>query len=52
MRFLSRRGHDRRAAVTALEKLDRLGGGGGGTQWLSTHPAPRERAERMRQQAA
>lgn len=51
MRFLSRRGHDRRAAVTALEKLDALGGGGGAS-WLSTHPAPRDRAERMRSQAS
>lgn len=51
MRFLSQRGHDRKAAVTALEKLDALGGGGGGTAWLSTHPAPRDRAERMRRQA-
>ena len=50
MRFLSRRGFDRRAAVTALEKLDALSGGGQ-TAWLSTHPAPRERADRMRQQA-
>ena len=53
LRFLSSRGHDRRAAVTALEKLDRLSGGASaGTQWLSTHPAPRERADRMRQQMA
>ena len=52
MRFLSQRGHDRKAAVTALEKLDALGGGGSASaQWLSTHPAPRDRAERMRQQA-
>ena len=52
MRFLSQRGHDRKAAVTALEKLDALGGGGGASaQWLSTHPAPRDRAARMRQQA-
>ncbi|MBL8332503.1 MAG: M48 family metalloprotease [Rubrivivax sp.] len=52
MRFLSRRRHDRRAAVTALEKLDAIAGGRGGAQWLSTHPAPRDRAARMRQQAA
>ena len=51
LRFMSRRGFDRRAAVTALEKLDAMSGGGQ-TQWLSTHPAPRERAERMRQQLA
>lgn len=52
MRFLSQRGHDRRAAVTALEKLDAMSGGSSDTQWLSTHPAPRDRAQRMRQQAA
>ncbi len=53
MRFMSRHKFDRRAAVSALEKLDAMSGGSAGsTQWLSTHPAPRERAERMRQQAA
>jgi putative metalloprotease len=49
MQFLSRRRHERKAAVTALEKLDKLSGGGG-SNWLSTHPAPRDRAERMRTQ--
>lgn len=49
--FLSRHRWDRQAAVTALEKLDRLGGGGD-SNWLSTHPSPRERAARMRQQQA
>lgn len=39
-------------AVTALEKLDAMSGGAGGAQWLSTHPAPRDRAARMRQQVA
>ncbi|NRF68352.1 M48 family metalloprotease [Aquincola sp. S2] len=48
MQFLSRRQYDRRAAVTALEKLDKLSGGG--SNWLSTHPAPRDRAQRMRNQ--
>jgi len=52
MRFMSRHRYDRRAAVTALEKLDALSGGSGGASWLSTHPAPRDRAQRMRQQAA
>lgn len=50
MQFLSRRRHDRGAAVSALEKLAELSGGHGGVQWLSTHPAPRDRAARMRQQ--
>jgi metalloprotease len=51
MRFLSRRGFDRRAAASALDKLDALSGPSS-SSWLSTHPAPRERAERMRAQAA
>lgn len=51
MQFMSRRKYDRRACVTALEKLDRMSGGGG-SSWLSTHPSPRERAERMRKQVA
>ncbi|MDR1888523.1 MAG: M48 family metallopeptidase [Zoogloeaceae bacterium] len=40
-----------KACVTALEKLDKLSGGGGAS-WLSTHPSPKERAERMRTQLA
>lgn len=51
MEFLSRHRFDRRAAVSALDKLDALSGGGGAS-WLSTHPAPRDRAQRMRQQLA
>jgi len=49
MGFLRGHGYDRKAAVSALEKLDKLSGGGGGG-WLSTHPAPAARAERMRTQ--
>jgi putative metalloprotease len=49
MQFMSRRKYDRKACVTALEKLVKLSGGGG-TNWTSTHPSPKERAERMRQQ--
>lgn len=40
------------AAVSALEKLDKLSGGGGGGGWLSTHPAPAARAARMRESLA
>lgn len=46
--FMTRRKYDRMATVTALEKLDQMFGGGRKTDWLSTHPAPKERAERMR----
>ncbi len=49
LQFMSRRQYDRKAAVTALEKLDKLSGGGG-TNWLSTHPSPRERADRLKTQ--
>jgi putative metalloprotease len=55
MRFMSQRSYDRRAAASALDKLDSMSGGAahaGNAQWLSTHPAPRDRAERMRRQAA
>ena len=52
MQFMSRRKYDRKACVTALEKLDEMSGGGGGSNWLSTHPSPRERADRMRKQVA
>ena len=51
MGFMSRRKYDRKACVTALEKLDKMGGGGG-SNWLSTHPSPKERAERMRKAIA
>lgn len=51
MTFLKRGGYQPQAAVSALEKLDRLSGGGGGG-WLATHPAPAARAERMRGQLA
>ena len=47
MGFMSRRKYDRKACVTALEKLAKMSGGGGAS-WLSTHPSPQERADRMR----
>lgn len=48
MQFMSRRNYDRKACVTALQKFDK----GGGADWLSTHPSPRERADRMQAQIA
>ncbi len=45
--FMSKRKYDRKATVTALEKFDKMSGGAKGS-WLSTHPAPKERAERLR----
>jgi metalloprotease len=51
MNFLKTNKYSPMAAVTALEKLVKLSGGGGGG-WTATHPSPAERAARMRQQAA
>ncbi|MCW7540558.1 M48 family metallopeptidase [Aquabacterium sp. A7-Y] len=50
--FMKRYKYDRMAAVQALEKLDKMFGGGAKTDWLSTHPAPKERADRLRAQLA
>jgi putative metalloprotease len=48
---MSRRKYDRKAAVSALEKLAKMTGGGD-TNWLSTHPSPKERAARLKAQIA
>jgi metalloprotease len=45
--FMKGKGWPGMAAVTALDKLAAMGGGGG-PKWLSTHPSPKERAKRMR----
>ena len=49
MGFMKQQKYDPRACVTALEKLDAMSGGRD-SSWLSTHPAPKERATRMRAQ--
>jgi putative metalloprotease len=46
--YLTKINSNKKGAVTALEKLAAMGGGG--TSWTSTHPGPKERAERMRKQ--
>ena len=43
--FMKRQGYDQKGAVSALEKLAALGGG---HSFLSSHPAPGERAERLK----
>lgn len=48
--FLTKIGANKKGAVSSLEKLARLGGGGGG--WTSTHPSPAERASRLKAQIA
>jgi putative metalloprotease len=44
--FLKKHKHAPEAAVSALDKLAELSGGG--SNWLSTHPSPKSRADRMR----
>ncbi|MEL7446729.1 MAG: M48 family metallopeptidase [Pseudomonadota bacterium] len=46
--FMQANSYDPQACVTALEKLNGMGGGGGGLPWLQTHPSPASRAKRMR----
>jgi putative metalloprotease len=52
MRFLSQRGFDRRAAARRRWTSSTPWAAAAAAHWLSTHPAPRDRAERMRRQAA
>ncbi|MBU0782839.1 MAG: M48 family metallopeptidase [Gammaproteobacteria bacterium] len=49
MAFMKRRNYDAKAAVSALEKLAKLSEGSSAS-WLSTHPAPSARAQRMKSQ--
>ena len=46
--FMARRKYDKKAAVSALDKLAALSSGK--ADWLSTHPDPKQRADRMRKQ--
>ncbi len=47
LRFMKKKGYDPQAAVSALQKLATLGKG---HSFLSSHPAPAKRAERLRLQ--
>lgn len=47
LEFMARKRYDRKAAVSALDKLAAMGGN---PSWLSTHPDPKRRADRIRRQ--
>jgi putative metalloprotease len=51
LQFMKTKKYSPQACVSALEKLDAMSGGAGAS-WLSTHPSPKERAQRMREQLA
>jgi metalloprotease len=48
MAFMKGKAWPGMAAVTALEKLAAMDGGSGKSNWMATHPSPKERAKRMR----
>ena len=49
IRYMLNEDWNPREAIDVFEMLGRVSGGGGGLPtWLSTHPAPEDRAERMR----
>jgi metalloprotease len=50
MAFMKEKSFDANACVTALEKLNSGGGDGVQLPWTQTHPSPKTRAKRMRQQ--
>ena len=45
--FMKRHSYDANAAVTALRKLQEISGETGGTSMFSTHPASKERADKI-----
>lgn len=49
--FMKAKKYPPMACVTALEKIDKISGGRGAS-WLSTHPAPADRAKRLRSKLA
>jgi putative metalloprotease len=51
LKFMRDRKYNPEACVTALEKLNELSGGSS-SSFLSTHPAPKDRAARLRKQLA
>ncbi len=51
MKFMKARKYTPKACVTALEKLASLSGDNS-SSFLSTHPAPKDRADRLREQLA
>lgn len=50
MRYMARAGYDPSGQMRVMEVLQEASGGGGGMpEWLSTHPFPETRIERIRQ---
>lgn len=46
--YMARAGYDPRAAVTFWERMERLSGGSGGPEFLSTHPGHGQRIQRLK----
>ncbi|MCC6661780.1 MAG: M48 family metalloprotease [Phycisphaerales bacterium] len=50
MRYMSKAGYDPRAQLEVMEILKRVSGGGGGIEFLATHPLPDTRIERVQRE--
>ena len=49
VRFMSEAGYDPRAMISLMEVLAQASGGSSQPEWMSSHPDPGNRAERIRQ---
>lgn len=52
VRFMAQAGYDPAALIGVMEILAEASGGGGGPEFLSTHPNPENRIERIREEIA
>lgn len=52
LRFMAQAGYDPQALIGVMEILAQASGGGGGPEFLSTHPAPANRIGRIKEEIA
>jgi predicted Zn-dependent protease len=52
LRFMAQAGYDPNALIGVMEILAEASGGGGGPEFLSTHPSPQNRIEKIKEEIA
>ncbi len=52
LRFMAQAGYDPAALISVMEILASASGGGGGPEFLSTHPSPENRIEKIKEEIA
>jgi predicted Zn-dependent protease len=52
LRFMAQAGYDPNALIGVMEILAEASGGGGGPEFLSTHPSPENRIEKIKEEIA